>query len=298
MANDQLHDTKKTLSIFCPSKASPLKYTDLLVYCFRAFQDSYRTIPSCRRIAKNTGLREQTVAEATERLHNHGLLTGDGTVISPCPRAEWFVTLERLEERFPEGPNFRWYQNWTTLIRSPGIDNPISVPTVLIYSLVRHSILHNWKPSQGWSLGYLGELTATNEKTVSASLSTLEENGFLTMLDGMRFKLYRLSEAQLKCFADRGVWSGNSAEPDEMVDELAPKAAAFDEKAEAKAQLVDYLVRWPISDKEKDQIYHTIVKSRQWPNSWRDQALALIEAAMPKPPSPPVRSTAAQPVSG
>ncbi len=286
MANDQLHDTKKTLSVFNPSKESPLKYTDLLVYCFRAFQDSYRTVPSCRRIAKNTGLREQTVAEATERLHNHGLLTGEGKVISPCPRAEWFVTLEKLQERFPEGPSCRWFQNWTTFIRSPGIDNPISVPTVLVYSLVRHSIFHDWKPSQGWSLAYLAELTATNEKTVGAALSTLEESGFLTVLEGMRFKLYRLSETQLKCFADRGVWSGNSSEPDEIVDELAPAAAAFDEKAAAKEEFVEYLNRFPISNKQRDQIYHSIVKSQQWPKGWREKAFELIEIAMPKPPSP------------
>jgi DNA-binding transcriptional regulator YhcF (GntR family) len=239
MANDPIHETKKTLSVFNPSKASPLKYTDLMVYCFRAFQDNYGTIPSCRRIAKNTGLREQTVAEATERLHNHRLLTGDGKVISPCPRADWFIPLERLQERFPEGPAFRWFQNWTTLIRSPGMGNPISVPAVLVYSLVRHSIFNNWKPSQGWTLAYLAELTATNEKTVGAALSTLEEAGFLTVLQGMRFKIYRLSETQLKCFADRGVWSGNSAEPDEIVDELAPAAVAFDEKMAAKAGLVE-----------------------------------------------------------
>lgn len=270
---------KKTLSLFCPNKKSPLSYTELLVFCHRADQHRYDTVPSCRRAAKATGLREQTVSNSTQRLREHGLLSEDDTVISPCRHLDWFQPLDSLKERFPEGPEFRWLQNWKTLIRTPG-DNILSTPCVMVYSLIRHSVEQKWKPAQGWTQEYLALMTATNPKTVGAALDTLEENGFLKVLDGMRFQLFRLRESQAACFSDKQAWSGNSSEPDEFLDDFGPGSDRLDERHKAKADLEDYMVRWPIQMKYKEAIVKAVMKEDGWEQSWQEWAFELIEKYM------------------
>lgn len=268
---DTLHETKKSLTIFCPSKESPLSYADLLVYCYRADQFRYGALPTNRRVAKGTGLKEGTVAEATTRLTGHDLLDAEAAVISPCRRMDWFITNDKLKEMNPDKSEFSWFQNWKTLIRQPGADNPLTLPCVLVYGVIRHSIFQGWKPSSGWTHEYLALLTATNPKTVSKSLETLEANGFLSVLDGMRFRLYGLRESQLACFADRCAWSGNSSEPDELVEEVSSASAQLDERHAARKALAQYLQHFFTSDEPRKKLFNIIVQSPHPVSTWRDQ---------------------------
>lgn len=285
MAKDEIHETKKTVSIFCPSRNSRLSYSDLLVYCYRADQHRYSTVPSCRRVAKSTGLREATISEATGRLVEHGLLSSGNAVITPCPKQDWFITLDALKEQNPEGPELRWFQNWKSLVRRPGSDNPLTVPAVMIYSAIRHSVMTRWKPQGGWTYEYLALITATNVKTVAASLDTLGKLGFLIVLDGLRFRLYRLRDSQMSCFADRGVWSGNSAEPDEMMDDFAPGSEQWDRRAEARRAFEAHMERWPISTKARQAIISRVMQQAGWEQHWDEWSLKLVDKFLDHDPS-------------
>lgn len=267
---------KKTLSIFNPSKNSPLSYAQLLVFCHRADQFRYDTVPSCRRVAKATGLHEATVSTADQSLRAHGLLSPDNTVINPCRHLHWFQPLDRLKERNPDGPNLQWLQNWKTLVRQPG-DNVLTLSCVLVYSLIRHSQENGWKPSQGWTHEYLAILTATEPKTVTKAVSTLEEHGFLKVLDGMRFQLFRLRDSQTACFADKKQWSGNSSEPDEFINDFGPGSDRLDIVRTAKADLDELLGGWAVSDKDKASIKSAIYKHDGWEDNWEDLANKYLD---------------------
>jgi DNA-binding transcriptional regulator YhcF (GntR family) len=274
---DPLHETKKNLTIFCTNSHSPLTYSELLVFCFRADQHRYQSLPSIRRVAKGTGLKETTVSGATDRLVQLGLLAADGTVVTPCPHLDWFVINDSLRARYPDGPEFSWLQNWKSLIRQPGGDNLLTVPSVLIYSVIRHAIHHKWKPSGGWTQEYLAQLTRTNSKTVAKSLTILEEKGFLSVLDGMRFRLYALRDSQLSCFADKGTWSGNSSEPDELVDTFSPASAEAEKRYQRVQELADHLAQKPISDLAKREFLKVIINSPHPVSTWREHADYLAD---------------------
>ncbi|MFO0806154.1 MAG: hypothetical protein U0894_00015 [Pirellulales bacterium] len=271
-------DNKKYLSVFCTARESPLAYTDLLVYCYRTHQHAFETLPSHRRTAKATGLKEETVASATTRLHHHGLLLADGAVVAPCPQNKWFRQLDALREKFGDKHFSMWFQNWRCYVRQPGVDNPLTIPCVMVYSLIRHSVLQSWKPSEGWSHEYIALITGINPKTVSSALDTLESNGFLTVLDGMRFRLFKLRESQLQFFADKRAWVGaGSTQPDEIVEELAPASAVLEDKAKAKRELVEMLNRYPINDNHKERIYKGVVSQESWfMGKWQDAVLKVV----------------------
>jgi DNA-binding transcriptional regulator YhcF (GntR family) len=276
--SDPQFDRKKYLGLFCASKESRLNYADLLVYCYRAQQHAYDTLPSHRRTAKATGLKEETVASATARLHDHGLLEPDGAVLSPCSWKGWFNELDSLREKFADQHWSMWFQNWRCYIRQPGADNPLTVPCVMLYSLIRHSVLRGWKPPEGWSHEYIALITGINAKTVSNSLERLEALGFLTVLDGMRFRLFKLRDCQLGYFADKRAWSGSaSSEPDEIVGDLSPASLVLEEKAKAKNALVAMLNRNLDSDKDKDRIYKEIASQTDWfKGNWQDVVLKAV----------------------
>lgn len=275
-------ENKKFLSVFCTSKDSPLTYAEILVYCYRANQHAYETIPSHRRTAKATGLKEETVASATTRLHQHGLLLADWLVIAPCPRITWFRQLDSLVERFPDKHFSMWLQNWRCYVRQPGADNPLTVPCVMLYSLIRHSVLNNWKPPAGWSQEYLSLITGINPKTVSTSLDKLEASGFITILDGMRFRLYKLRECQLTYFSDKRAWSGvGSAEPDEIVEDFSPASAAAEAIDNARSSLAQFLGKYPISDSDRHRIFRGIVDQTEWhKGNWQDVAQRAASRCM------------------
>lgn len=271
---------KKTVKLFSPSKEFPLRYPDLLVYCYRVGQSRFDTVPSVRRTAKSTGLREATVATATERLGEHGMVDPFAAVIHPCPHLDWFCRLSSLEEKSPNGPEFMWLQNWTTLVRRPGVDNPLTVPCVLIYSLVRHSIINRWKPSAGWTHEYLAQATATNPKTVFASLRTLEDYGFLSVLDGMRFRLFEMRESQLSCFADKKVWTASSVDPDEIANSFGPGSDKLDKRLAAQKHLVEYVDGWYFNQDTKNKIVAAVMKMDGWETNWQEIVNDVIEPIM------------------
>ncbi len=275
-------DNKKSLSVFCTSKESLLTYADLLVYCYRVNQHAYETIPSHRRAAKATGLKEETVASATSRLHHNGLLLADGAVVAPPPRLNWFRQLDSLKEKFGDEHFSMWFQNWRCYVRQPGAENPMTVPCVMLYSLIRHSVRQGWKPSEGWSHEYLSLITGINAKTVSSSLERLEASGFITVREGMRFVLYKLRDCQLAFFADKRAWSGvGSVDPDEMVDGFSPVSQAIEEHAIAKAALVVMLNNNPISDHDKDRIYKGIISQDGWyRGEWQKAVIERVGKVM------------------
>ena len=246
------------------------------MFCHRADQFRYDTVPSCRRTAKATGLQESTVSTCDQRLLEHGLITPEKSVIDPCPRLNWFQPLDSLKKQNPDGPSFQWLRNWKTLIRQPG-DNPLSITAVLVYSVIRHSAETKWKPPQGWTHEYLGLLTATNPKTVAAALATLEENGFLRVLEGMRFQLYRLRDSQVACFADRKAWSGNSSEPDDFLDEYGPGSDRLEERHAARVKLDKFLEGWPIPNNAPAAIRAEVMKREGWEQNWECWANKLLD---------------------
>ena len=240
---------KKQVNMFFTQKASELKYTDLLVYGYRCQQASYDTRPSHRRTSIATGLKEETAANASDRLREFGLVNNEYQVVTPCPQMNWFQVVDSLRNRFSDKHFSMWFRNWRCYVRQPGPNNPLTVPCVVLYSLLYNSATNGWKPIHGWSHEYLALTTGITSKTVSSSLDRLEEHGFLSILDGMRFRFFRLSESQLECFADKRLFSGSaSPEPDEFVDELSPASKVLDHKAQARKDLVDFLNLFPISN--------------------------------------------------
>ncbi len=284
MTQDKQFVDKKYVTMFFTNPECPLSYTDRATYCYRTFQASYGEIPSHRRTAKATGLKEETVAKATERLRGHGLLDTDNTVISPCPRADWFQELETLRERFREGHFSKWLRNWRCYVRTPGADNPLQVTDVTIYSLIRNSVFNQWKPQHGWSHEYLALATGTSAETVAKALTKLEELGFLAVDEGMVFRLYRLRDAQLRCFADKTTFSGTaSADPDKLLDEFSPASEIFEKQQAERDRFVEWLNRWAIPNKAKDGIYKTVVRDPEWPERWQEKAESLVGRAMDFP---------------
>ena len=238
-------------------------------------------IPSYRRIAKAIGVKEETVSAATERLQKVDLLAADGAVVSPCPRLEWFQQSDALLEQFGDKHFSLWFRNWRCFVRRPGFDNPLRVTDVLVYSVIFNSAVKDWKPLHGWSKEYLALVTRTSPETVSKSLDRLEELGFLTVLDGMRFKLFKLRDSQLKCFSDKVVHSGvASPDPDEFVDEFAPASQVLEQSEKANREFIEWLKRWPISHKDKDRVYYAVYRHSEWPQGWQDKAVKLVENIM------------------
>ena len=274
-------ENKKQISNFFTRKGCPLKYTGLLVYCYRCHQASYDTKPSHRRTAKATGLKEETVANASDRLRQFGLLNNDYEVIAPCPRMDWFQVTEALRERFIDRHFSLWFRNWRCLVRQPGPNNPLTVPCVVLYSLIYNSAANGWKPIHGWSIEYLSSVTGITSKTVSSSLDRLEEYGFLSILDGMRFDLYRLRESQLECFADKQAYSGTaSVELDRIREDFSPASQVLDHKAQARKDLVDFLNLFPITSDDKDRIFRAVSSMASWPKDWKKVADKLVERVM------------------
>ena len=272
---------KKYIQMFFTCKNCPLSYSDFLVYCYRAYQDRFGETPSYRRIAKATGVKEETVSAATERLCKVDLLAANASVVSPCPRLEWFQQCDALLEKFGEEHFSMWFRNWRCFVRRPGADNPLRVTDVLVYSVIFNSAVKDWKPLHGWSKEYLALVTRTSAETVSKALDRLEELGFLTVLDGMRFRLFKLRESQLKCFADKVAHSGvGSSDPDEFVDEFAPASKTLEESEKAKLEFIDWLKRWPMSDKDKDRVYYAVFRHPEWPHGWQDKAKNLVGRIM------------------
>jgi len=271
-------ENKKNVSMFFTTKASLLKYTDLLTYCYRCHQASFDTRPSHRRTAKAVGLKEETVATATDRLRQFGLLNDNHAVVAPCPKVKWFQQSDVLLERFIDRHFSLWFRNWRCFVRQPGPNNPLTVPSVVLYSLIHNSAVNDWKPIHGWSHEYLSLITGITTKTVSSSLERLEQYGFLSILDGMRFKLYLLRDSQLECFADKRSYSGTaSSEPDEIVEQFSPASKVLDDKAQARRELVGFLNIWPISDPDKDRVFRAVTDMSTWPDGWKNVANELVE---------------------
>lgn len=277
---DEILKTKKSVSVFAPTSDCPLKATDLLNYCYRAFQEHYSTVPKNRRVAKAVGLRETTISNSTGRLQEFGLLNKQREVILPMPRLEWFRILDSLREMYKDRSETLWFQNWKCLIRQPGQENPLKFSSVVLYSLIRHSRLNNWKPSGGWSKEYLATATGLDPKTVTASLQILEQHGFLEVLDGFRFRLFRLSEGQLACFADKGISSPNSADPDEICDHVSPASKMLDASYEARKKLTAEVDTWPLSESEKQAIIIKTMKQDNWHENWSKIADHFITKQM------------------
>lgn len=266
-------ENKKQVNMFFTQKASELKYTDLLVYGYRCQQASYDTRPSHRRTSMATGLKEETVANASDRLRKFGLVNNEYQVVTPCPRSNWFQVTDSLRERFTDKHFSMWFRNWKCYIRQPGPNNPLTVPSVVLYSLLYNSAANGWKPIHGWSHEYLSLTTGITSKTVSSSLERLQEYGFLSILDGMRLKFYRLSEGQLQCLADKRPFSGSaSPDPDEIVDDFSPVSKVLDHKAQARKDLVSFLNLWPISDNDKNRVYKAVTGRENWPAGWKQAA--------------------------
>lgn len=283
---DDIIKEKKTVSIFAPTSNCPLKATDLLNYCYRAFQDHYSTVPRNRRVAKAIGLRESTIANSTGRLQELGLLNKQREVILPMPRLEWFRVLDSLQSMYHDRPETLWFQNWKCLVRQPGQENPLKFSSVVLYSLIRHSRLNNWKPSGGWSKEYLATATGLDPKTVTAALQILEQHGFLEVLDGFRFRLFRLSKGQLACFADKSKSSPNSADPDELVNEVSPASQLLDAVFEAKQKLNAEVEKYYFSTSVKNTILIQTMKQPNWHENWFKIADHFISKQMKRDSSP------------
>jgi DNA-binding MarR family transcriptional regulator len=275
--NDAEFNGKKSVSIFFTTPASKLSYTDLLDYCYRAEQDRFGTTPSFRRIAKRIGLKEETISASSSRLRDMGLLTTDYFYIDPCPRLDWFQPLDSLMEKKGNEHSSRWFRNWRCYVRQPGPENPLTVPSTTLYSLIRSSAINGWKPREGWSIEYLALATGISSKTVRRSLDTLVEMGFLSILDEMRFRLFKLRPSQLGCFADNRPFSGTASEPDEFVDDFAPASDVMQQDRATRLKLAEYLKGWPIDEDATNRVYKSVVKSPNWTEQWKDLAYRGIE---------------------
>lgn len=277
---DEDFANKKSVTMFFTTPLFALNYVDLLNYCYRSEQDRFHTIPTFRRVAKRIGVKEETVSQSSSRLQANRLLNADCSVISPCPRLDLFQPLEALKKNDGNQHFSRWLRNWKCYIRHPGPSNILTVPTTTLYSLIRNSAINGWKPNEGWTIEYLTLVTGISQKTVKRSLETLQEKGFLEVLDNMRFRLFKLQPCQLACFSDNMSFSGATAEPDEFVDTFSPASELMLRDQEVRQEFSQWLKRWPIDEGKRDWVFQTVIKLPNWEQNWNETARKYVEKAM------------------
>lgn len=147
------YETKLTVFVFQTKAEAKLKYSDLLVYsCLSYYQKFDKPVPDTK-IAWHTGLTRQTVAAAIQRMTDSGLMRDR----HPQPNDRTFIK--------KKGGG---YSYWKCLVSD---SEHISVPATMIFSLLLHYHLTNYKCRM--SNAYLSSVLGLDNKTVATSVKML-----------------------------------------------------------------------------------------------------------------------------
>jgi Mn-dependent DtxR family transcriptional regulator len=198
---------KKKIWMWFPDiGAAQLKLSEVLVYCYRVYQDEYDQTPPVLKICKATGLSKQAITGADQRLIRAALLETDRTV--KPPPSGWFQTKRADTIKGMQGRHWRHrYTHWEMLVRNPKTaQHLITHLQTALLSFLWHCRKTNFQPREGWSVAYLA--TVLRCKWESAR-DALERLAYLEMLDyqigkqeRLRLKLYMPSKDHLALFQD------------------------------------------------------------------------------------------------
>lgn len=183
MGQDGDHDpwvAKKKVWMWFPEVgAKTLRLSDILVYCYRAYQDEYDETPSNLKVCKATGLSKQAIINADQRLIAAGLLETDRRAKEPPPG--WFQIKrpETLKGMMPRHWRHR-HTHWDMLIRNPKTAHHVLTHLqAAVVSFLWHCRRTNFEPREGWSISYLSTVLHCKWDTAREALDRLTAIGML-----------------------------------------------------------------------------------------------------------------------
>ena len=161
---------KKYIKLLQPTKECRLRWSELVVYSYLAYQDTYGDVPPAMRVVRGTGLARNTVKAAISRLGELGLIQ-DQQVQQPF--GGWFATAKRKD-----GSHWRdSLAYWHLLIRVPSSELTPIQAGLLCY--LWHCSRTAYAPRKGWSIRLLAILFRAKWDTIKSALVVLQKNDLL-----------------------------------------------------------------------------------------------------------------------
>ena len=169
--NEDYWNGKKKLWVWFPQDgAEDLKLSELMVFCYRVYQDEYNETPSVLKVCRATGLSKQTITNADRRLIGLNLLESDRVVKRPPPG--YFQT-KRPETIASLGCR-HWrhhYTHWELLVRDPKTaQGRMSHLQAALMSFLWHCRKTGFQPREGWSVAYLAAVLRCKWETARDAL--------------------------------------------------------------------------------------------------------------------------------
>jgi hypothetical protein len=210
MAQAENHDhwsRKKTIWMWFPEVGgNQLKLSEILVYCYRVYQDEYGETPPVLKICRATGLSKEAVTNADHRLIRAALLESDRTVKAPQPG--WFQMKRPDSIKAMGGRHWRHhYTHWEMLVRDPKTAQYVLTHLqAAVIGFLWHCRKTNFQPREGWSIAYLSAVLRCKWETARDALQRL---AYLEMLEyeihkagQLRLDLSEPTDAHLALFQD------------------------------------------------------------------------------------------------
>jgi DNA-binding MarR family transcriptional regulator len=170
--NATFYKDKATLWVFWPKPECPLSYTDLLVYSYLAYKDSFPAgAPSLRKTAAATGLSVGAVQKALQRLANGGYYR-DG---KPVAMEDVFFSRSSDREHWCYRISY-----WQCLL--PSADCPLTIVDMMVLSYIYHQ--HIYEPGRfSPSYQYVANATCLTTETVRGALQRLQAKQLFRLED-------------------------------------------------------------------------------------------------------------------
>lgn len=232
MAIEQQLSDKRWLWIYQPGSANSLSFSELWVYSYLCYQDSYQRFPSALSIAAATGIHRETVAKTLDQLKSKGLITGSSVLEPP----ELFFH----KKSSADASHFcrRWC-NWQTLVRTPS--STLTLAATSFYSLLLYSQFKKWRlPNTKTGRAALLRIS---RPTLDTAVENLQDCKFLQS-NGPKLQLFNeLTDEQLAMFADRPV--NEDEQPIEFVSPIVEDAETMEIRQVCSKLLNELKNRFP-----------------------------------------------------
>src|SRR5208282_2554673 len=183
--HNEVFASKKQLWLLCPKQAD-LTHSELLVYSYRAWQDTWQEKPAILKVVKATGLSRNTVRKADRRLQTLGLMDNDHTIHEPPEGA--FMPANRDGDHW-----FKRLQYWVCYVRRP--DAALTHIQTALLSFLWHCHATGFHPH--FSCAYLATVLCVHRETMADALRALDARGLLTYTTherGITFNLRQLND--------------------------------------------------------------------------------------------------------
>lgn len=223
---------KRWLWIYQPGSANNLSYSQLWVYSYLCYQDSYQRFPSALSVAAATGIHRETVARTLDQLKSKRLIT-DNSVLEP-PELFFHKKSSADASHFCR----RWC-NWQTLIRTP--NSPLTLAATSFYSLLLYSQFKKWRLPNTKTCR--AALLRISRPTLDAAVENLKDCGFLQSR-GPKLQLFnQLTDEQLEMFSDRP--ANEDEQPIEFVSPIVEDAETMEIRLVCSTLLDELKNRYP-----------------------------------------------------